>query len=195
MGTPAIKCVVRGKLMSNDEWRMVFYFMGNGDFNDTLVENWIGELFTPIQATLQSGTTVYGVDVATRLTALPDNDPKGWGASTFFSTPFAFTQSAEGLPPGDCFLVIGRTGVKHVMGKKYIPGPAEPAQANGIVVPAAVTQLEGFAAKWLNPTNAPLSGGPTPAVWGPIHGFTALSSIKVDTNVYHLRRRQQGRGI
>lgn len=193
--TTGVKLVVRGTLQSGDEWRNLFYYTGPGDFTDTTVQNWVQGLYTTISVNMPNGWTIYGVDVAVRLGGFVDTDPLGWGASTFVAKAMAGGAGTTSLPPGDCMLVIAQTGVKHVMGKKFLAGIMESVQDGGVLSAGMLSALTAFGVYWMTPTADPLGSGSTSAVWGPRHGFTPIKSTKADTHVYHLRSRQQGHGI
>lgn len=193
--TEGIKCVVRGTLDRGGEFRNIFYYTGAGDFTSTTITNWVTGLYGTLASYVHSPTAIYGVDVAVRLAGHADTDPLGWGASEFIGVAVTFSGSGDGLPPADSMVVIGRTGVKHVMARKFIPGAIESAQNQGELVAGAVTALTNFANYWKTPTADPLGSGSTANAWGPVHGFTPITSVKIDKEIYHLRSRQPGRGV
>lgn len=196
MGTAALKLAVRGYMPGGDEFRNIFYYATESDFNDTTVSAWCTGLYNTIKGSMPTSWSVYGVDVATRLTALPDTDPLGWGASVFVPVTVAGVNAADPLPPGDAYVIVGQTGVKHVMARKFLSGCLESFQSSGIVDAAMVTVLNSFGTYWLTPTAVPVGAGPVTAVtWGPTHGFTSILSYRSNNHVFHLRRRQKGRGI
>lgn len=195
MTTQAIKIVVRGLLSSGDEWRQMFYCSGNDDFTDTTISNFIAGLYGTLTGNVGSGTSIYGADVAVRLAGSVDTDPLGWGASDFVAVTWTGSDAGEPLPPADCMLVLGRTGIKHVMGRKFIPGIVESKQTNGILAAGVLTALNNFGAYWINPTANPLGTPGTMCVWGPRHGFVPLIGTRSQSHVFHLRKRQVGRGI
>src|SRR5512142_778754 len=137
--TDGIKIAVRGLLTSGDEWRAVFYCTGTSDFTNTTISNFVTRLHGTTTGNVSAGTSIYGADVAVRLAGSVDTDPLGWGASNFVPITWSGSEAGDALPPADCMLVLGLTGVKHVMGRKFIPGIAESKQANGIVVAAVQT--------------------------------------------------------
>lgn len=196
MTTAAVKIVVRGLLPSNDEWRNVFFFKGVGDFTNTSVTDWVTDLYTQLDmAAMPTGWKIYGADVSAHNTGMADTDPLSWGPSTYIPVTLAGSSVGETLPPGDCYVIVGQTGTKHVLGKKFVSGVLEGNQNGGVVIPAVVTNLTNFGNYWMTPASDPLGSGSTPCCWGPTHGFSPIVSIRADTHVYHLRRRQQGRGI
>lgn len=196
MSTAAIKCAVRGYLPSGDEWRNVFFFKGVGDFTDTTITNWVTAQYSALDlAGMPTGFKVYGVDVSAHNTGMTDTDPLSWGPSSFVSVSLTGTSVGETLPPGDCYVIIGQTGTKHVLAKKFISGVLEANQNGGVVIPGVVPNLESFGDEWILPSADPLGGGSTPCCWGPTHGFTEIKSYRANNHIYHLRRRQQGRGI
>lgn len=193
--TEGIKIVVRGTLPTRDEWRNVFYYTGSGDFTDSTITNWLNGLYGTLTTTLSSNLAIYAVDVATRLGGYVDNDPLGWGASTTINIAKTFSSSGDYLPQADCALVLATTGVKHVFGRKLIPGLTEGLTGNGIITGTVLTAFNNFGAYWKTPTADPLGSGSTSCVWGPLHGFTPIQSTRTNPNIMHLRRRQVSRGI
>lgn len=193
--TEGVKLVVRGRLANQDEWRNMFYYTGAGDFTTSTIQNWVTEIYTPLLTYMVDGTSIYGVDVATRLAGHVDTDVLGWGASEFIAVNIIGAGGSAKMPPADCALVLLRTGVKHVMGKKFIAGAAETRQDLGIIDASYKTALQSFGSKVLAPTADPLGSGSTCSVWGPVHGFTPVISVSVSDKMFHLARRQQGHGI
>lgn len=194
--TEALKLVVRGRMPSNDEFRNIFYYTITGDYTDTTISNWVTGLYNTIKGNWLTTTTLYGVDVSVRLGGFSDADPTGWGAADFIAVSLAGTAgSGDTLPPGDAMLVLGKTGTKRVIAKKFLPGILEGSQNNGVITAGQKTLLNNFAAYWMSPTALPTGGTATAAAWGPLHGFSTIVGVRASDYIYHLRRRQFGRGI
>lgn len=193
--TPALKLVVRGLLASGNEFRNIFYYTTESEFTESLVAVWAASLYGTLSAVWPTGYSIYGVDIAVRLLASEDTDPLGWGASTFTGATVNGAIGTQNLPPADCMIVIGQTGVKHVMAKKFLAGISEDHQNNGVLDGTVMTALNNFGAYWRTPTNAPAGGAVIACSWGPTHGFVPILSTRSDSRVFHLQRRQVGRGI
>lgn len=106
------------------------------------------------------------------------------------------TDVADDLPPGNAALALGSTGVKRVMGKKYVGGLSEVQQTNGTWTAAFLTALANYAAKWVADFTAASLNPYKPGLWSkaPMLFRTFVEAVTSDIPAYQ-RRRRQGRGI
>lgn len=101
--------------------------------------------------------------------------PWGVGVPHTLTTEFTGASGEEALPPQVAAYVFLKTGVPHDIGKKYFGDlnvtdviGGEPTTALGTALSSVSTALM-----------APMTEGPTPytfEVWGPIHGFQAITA-------------------
>lgn len=196
MANEGLKLVVRGRIGAGIEWRNTFYGLTVSDYTNQSIEEWVTQQYSTIAAVTHSSVSIYAVDVAPRINLTDPLDPKGWGASDTVQVDWTGTNSAsDALPPGDCYLVLAPTGVKHVIAKKYLPGVPENNQNGGVVGVDPGLALPLFCANWLAPDPLPVGEGWTPCAWGPTHGFVPLIGARWNNRVFHLRSRMFSHGV
>lgn len=117
-----------------------------------------------------------------------------WGVEQVYSSTVTFDGEGECLPPSVAMFAFAKTGVKHVIARKFIGPVREADQANGILIPTTYTALLTSAAHWMDCFSG--VGGPVgqSEVWGYKHGFTPLASSYASDILATNRRRRIGRG-
>lgn len=114
------------------------------------------------------------------------------------STLFLGANGSDPLPPQTCALVMGRTAVDEIDGRKYMGVFGEDTQAGGLLGPLALTQLAAFGLKWQDVfvSSGAVTGigqivtkAPPAAPVGRI-----ITAVRVITHLRTQRRRTLGRG-
>lgn len=173
-------------------WHMTT--MGGGTMDDVTADGDIagqmGFMYSEIDSIISN--SVDATEIRWRnLTADGPTRFIGWGAGYVGGTA-----SAEALPPGDTLLLLLRTGVKNVQGRKYFPPFTEAAQSNGVWGAGTITAMGAFTSE----VEAGFGGSVSLVDWefrvysralGTAH---PIIGTRVQPIVAYQRRRRQGRG-
>lgn len=195
MSTAAVKAVVRGRFGDTEEWRNVFYWTTDSDWSETSVQTFIDSFYGDMSGYICTPVTIYAVDMSAHITSMLDTDPESWTAAETIPVTFTGTASGQALPPADAYLILAKTNVKHVLGRKYIPGVSENLQSSGVIDPTAKSGIETVISGWYQGSFSAVLGTATACTWGVGHGFVPITSARVSNYIFHLNRRQPGRGI
>ncbi len=105
--------------------------------------------------------------------------------------------TSDALPPQCTALVIGRTSVPNIDGRKYLPVFGEAQQVDGAWIAGAITELSDFGTRWSTTFTSAGGDEVRGSVWSrdeiPPAGRDIIGS-KIIPNSRTQRRRTVGRG-
>lgn len=173
-------------------WNAKVAVAGGGsenDFNDDLLEM-LGGMYAIVESDISDRVAVTEI----RWRNVTDDGP------TIF-VPWAGTYtggtgSGDALPPQVAALLLLRTGVKGVQGRKYLPTYTEPTQSGGILTAGTLGRLQTFAAEVASQQDLTLTEISLAFhVWSKVHGQSyPVSAVQARQRVAIQRRRSVGRG-
>lgn len=165
--------------------------MGNGD--DSVVADdvaaWLDFAYTEVIGLLPTGVSFIEVTTfnVTKDSPLPT---ASWPTLT------AGTGGGDITPEGVAALIIFRTAVAHVIGRKFIGTLAEADTTNALLTAGALTDLAQFAAALLPSFNNPIEANTyRMGILGKTGALHAITSAIVAALPAYQRRRRRGRGI
>lgn len=189
-GTPQ-KCVVKGRITSVGEFRLVFY----GAKSDNAVSDqvmWTGYLdnffATGFLAHWRNYVTLYAFEVYEWDGA--EWQPKGEFAYSKVGT----SATGDTLPYQNAAVLVGKTSKKRTFGRKFIPAILENDQTDSLLGSPMMTVLTTLAAAYL----AVFTSGATsltPAVWSKTLQLIPFTGAVVDNIIGSQRRRKPNVGI
>lgn len=160
-----------------------------GDFEDDLIE-----FLTAVYQEIESDISDKIVVEELRWRNITDDGPTQF--VPWHGPYVGGTGSGDALPPQVSALMLLRTGVKGVQGRKYMPAYTEPTQSGGLLTTAALGRLQAAAAVAIGPWSMTITGMQINAiVWSRSHGQAYdVAAIQARQRLAIQRRRAVGRG-
>ena len=185
-----VKVIVRGLMNGTVEWRNIFYFNtgANGLPVTSDLQTWVTSLYGCITSVVANNVNIYAVDTS-------DFVSNDWGVQETHAVAWAGAHNHNALPYQVAAVVIGKTSVKRVMARKFLPGFVIDMVTEDRLSTEAYSAAQAFAATWLGAPLAHNSESYTPVTWGKKHGFQEINSTRADQVYGTMRRRKLGVGI
>lgn len=191
------KFVTFGTYTYGTQWRWVNYYSTEASFtpSQTQMTAWMNTVWNTIKAVLSTDCKVYGIGYAGATIGLPLTDPKVWGATTVYPMNVTGQDSGDFTPSQTALVLIGRTSVKHVIGRKFIVGLTETGIQYALPTSTVQTAALNLGGIMYASTYSMDGTALTPGVWGTKHGFTPTQSVTLSQYLGTQRRRKPGIGI
>lgn len=191
------KFIVYGSGPNGIEWRNIFYYSSEASITPSAaqMQAWDLAWFNTYGNAMHESFHIYQIGYSGWQGGVY-TDPHGWGPVIVY--PDAHTGMATGsdaLPSQNAYVLLGRTNTKRVIGKKYLAGVAEAAQAAGVPNAGTMTVLNNAAGFCYASTYSMGGTALTPCVWGPTHGLVPTVSGSVSPYIGSQRKRKPGVGI
>lgn len=193
------RVVAKGRIANAVEWRGMFaYHLTSANATEDEIaqalEDKIASMYATIFGVLSNQLTLYETETQKWHPAAGGN-PGYWLGyhSSLRSHTGSIATDITGFQPA--ILVLLKTAVKKVLGRKFIPGLAEAYTAAGLLTSPMVTAAATFAADMLDVVVAGAGGGAAPGVLMKDGTFTEYLSTTVGSIISSMRRRKPGYGI
>jgi hypothetical protein len=161
----------------------------DADFDDDLIELYTN-LYQIIEIDISTDVNI----VELRWRNVTDNTPARFVPWTGLYT--GGTNGGDPLPPGDTAMLLLRTGVLNVQGRKYLPSFGETTQSGGVWGAATLGRMNAFAN--ILTQQEPLANTGIELVWHVYSRSTGLDYPVINATgrpvVAYQKRRKQGRG-
>lgn len=156
----------------------------------SLAGDWITAMYTPVLSILSNAFTLKQFSVSRY-----DTVNHVFETEEFGSINIAGTDQAEVLPLQNAAVVIAYTGVKRMIGKKFLGGLTSGTIDGALLASGAVVALGNFAAKWLEGVVVNQVTLLRPSLFRKETGvFYEPTIMKVDNLIGSQRRRKIGVG-
>ncbi len=177
-----------------DDVQNVFYAklinggaLSQQDLADDLAE-WMESIYDSLEGSLYTDMTFDEIQLFNMTQGTPE-PTQAW------PTLVAGTSGNDGLSDGVAALVLGRTAVSKVIGKKYFGIFNEAAIADSLWVAATLSQLALAGADWIEPFTGTLTSTWDPVVWRRASSTSEVFTEAVVQGVSaYQRRRKRGVG-
>lgn len=193
------RAIVKGRILGTVETRNMFgYVLTSANATETEIavalEGAVEGMFDAFKVHFWSGYQIFGSETQKWYPAIGQT-PGYWLGYHSHNASITGTGSGDLVSFQSAALLVFKTGVKRVLGRKFIAGMIESETAQGSWTSAAINPLVTFVASMLASVTFGTGGVAQPGVLDKTGAFHQYTTGTVGSIISTMRRRKPGYGI